>query len=133
MQSKKYFCTRVKICIYANFLTYANFIYVKPALVCFQNDLICFKGNWWHNCCHDNIYLFIKTPMGELKISRCWHVVLLLLFDGYSSYINTLKQELSGTKAYKETSEEKNGHCNHLALNFSVCVKERQDRLPTMY
>ena len=26
-----------------------------------------------------------------------------------------------------------NGHCNHLALNFSVCVKERQNRLPTMY
>ena len=26
-----------------------------------------------------------------------------------------------------------NGHCNHLALNVSVCVKERQDRLPTMY
>ena len=26
-----------------------------------------------------------------------------------------------------------NGHCNHLALQFSVCVKERQDRLPTMY
>ena len=22
-----------------------------------------------------------------------------------------------------------NGHCNHLALNFSVCVKEGQDRL----
>ena len=58
----------------------------------------------------------------------------LLLFDGY---INTLKQELSGTKAYKETSEEEksvvNGHCNHLALKCSVCVKERQDRLPTMY
>ena len=52
-------------------------------------------------------------------------------------YINTLKQELSGTKAYKVTSEEKksvvNGHCNHLALKFSVCVKERQDRLLTMY
>ena len=51
--------------------------------------------------------------------------------------MNTLKQELSGTKAYKETSEEEkcvvNGHCNHLALNFSVCVKERQGRLPTMY
>ena len=51
--------------------------------------------------------------------------------------INTLKQELSGTKAYKETSEEEksvvNGHCNHLALTLSVCVKERQDRLPTMY
>ena len=26
-----------------------------------------------------------------------------------------------------------NGHCNHLALKLSVCVKERQDRLPTMY
>ena len=26
-----------------------------------------------------------------------------------------------------------NGHCNHLALKFSVFVKERQDRLPTMY
>ena len=25
------------------------------------------------------------------------------------------------------------GHCNHLALKFSVYVKERQDRLPTMY
>ena len=52
-------------------------------------------------------------------------------------YINILKQELSGTKAYKETSEEGksvvNGHCNHLALKFSVCVKERQDRLPTSY
>ena len=41
------------------------------------------------------------------------------------------------TKAYKDTSEEEksvvNGHYNHLALQFSVCVKERQDRLPTMY
>ena len=26
-----------------------------------------------------------------------------------------------------------NGHCNHLALKFSVCVKERKDRFPTMY
>ena len=26
-----------------------------------------------------------------------------------------------------------NGHCNHLTLRFSVCVKERQDRLPAMY
>ena len=35
------------------------------------------------------------------------------------------------------TSEEEksvvNGHCNHLALKCSVCVKERQNRLPTMY
>ena len=26
-----------------------------------------------------------------------------------------------------------NGHCKHLALKFSVYVKELQDRLPTMY
>ena len=26
-----------------------------------------------------------------------------------------------------------NGHCNYLTLQCSVCVKERQDRLPTMY
>ena len=26
-----------------------------------------------------------------------------------------------------------NGHCNHLAPKFSVCGKERQDRLSTMY
>ena len=47
-------------------------------------------------------------------------------------YIKTLKQELNGSKAYKDTSEEEksvvNGICNHLALKFSVCVKERQDR-----
>ena len=52
-------------------------------------------------------------------------------------YINTLKQERIGTKAYKETSEgEKsvvNGHYNYLVLKISVYVKERQDRLLTMY
>ena len=51
--------------------------------------------------------------------------------------VNTLEQKLSGSKAYKETSEEEksvvNSHCNHLDIKFSVCVKERQDRLPTMY
>ena len=39
-------------------------------------------------------------------------------------YINTLKQELNGTKAYEETSKDE---------KFAVDVKERQDRLPTMY
>ena len=42
-------------------------------------------------------------------------------------YINTLKQELSGTKAYKETSEKEksvvNGHCNHLALKFLYVLR----------
>ena len=48
-----------------------------------------------------------------------------------------MKQELSGTKAHKETSEEEKSvvfsHNNGIALQFSVNVKERQDTLPTMY
>ena len=52
-------------------------------------------------------------------------------------YINTLKQELNGTKAYEETSiDEKSvvySHSNEIPKTFAVDVKERQDRLPTMY
>ena len=51
--------------------------------------------------------------------------------------IQTLKQQLSGTKPYKEVSAEEhsvvNNHCSHLPLTFSVNVKDRQDKLPTMY
>ena len=52
-------------------------------------------------------------------------------------YINTLKQELNGTKVYEETSiDEKSvvySHSNEIPNKFAVDVKERQDRLPTMY
>ena len=52
-------------------------------------------------------------------------------------YINTLKLELNSTKAYEETfSDEKtvvNRHSNDLPYTFAVNVKERQDKLPTMY
>ena len=54
-------------------------------------------------------------------------------------YINTLKQELNGTKAYEETSKNEKSvvysHLNeiHVHNKFAVDVKERQDRLPTMY
>ena len=52
-------------------------------------------------------------------------------------YIYTLKQELNGTKAYEETSiDEKSvvySHSNEIPKKFAVDVKERQDRLPTMY
>ena len=49
-------------------------------------------------------------------------------------YINTLKQELRPTKeTFEEEKSVVNGHCNHLALKCSVCVKERKDKLPTMY
>ena len=52
-------------------------------------------------------------------------------------YINTLKQELNGTKAYEETSKDEKSvvysHLNEIPKTFVVDVKERQDRLPTMY
>ena len=52
-------------------------------------------------------------------------------------YINTLKQEPNGTKAYKETSTDEktvvNSHSNDLPYKFAVNVKERQDKVPTMY
>ena len=46
-------------------------------------------------------------------------------------YINTLKQELNGTKAYKETSKDEKSvvysHSNEIPKKFAVYVKERQD------
>ena len=52
-------------------------------------------------------------------------------------YINTLKQEINGTKAYEETSTDEktvvNSHSNELPYKFVVNVKERLDKLPTMY
>ena len=52
-------------------------------------------------------------------------------------YINTLKQELNGTKTYEKTSiDEKSvvySHSNEIPNKFAVDVKECQDRLPTMY
>ena len=52
-------------------------------------------------------------------------------------YINTLKQELNGTKAYEETPIDEMSvvysHSNEIPKNFAVDVKERQDMLPTMY
>ena len=51
-------------------------------------------------------------------------------------YVNTLKQELDGTRAYLETHTEMsvvNALLNDLPVKFSVCVNEGQDKLPTMY
>ena len=52
-------------------------------------------------------------------------------------YINILKQELNGAKAYEETLiNEKSvsySHSNEIPNKLAVDVKERQDRLPTMY
>ena len=52
-------------------------------------------------------------------------------------YVNTLKQELDGTRAYLETDTDEmsvvNAHLNDLPVKFSVCVNEGQDKLHTMY
>ena len=52
-------------------------------------------------------------------------------------YINTLKQELSGTKAYKQTSAKDKSVPNHHifqnATRLGVSVDEDQERLPTFY
>ena len=46
-------------------------------------------------------------------------------------------QELSGTKAYKQTSEKEksviNNHIFHNATRFAVSVNEDQERLSTFY
>ena len=52
-------------------------------------------------------------------------------------YVNTLKQELDGTRANLETDTDEmsvvNAHLNDKPVKFSVCVNEGQDKLPTMY
>ena len=52
-------------------------------------------------------------------------------------YIDTLQQELSGTKAYEQTSAEEKSVINHHifqnATRFGVSVGEDQVRLPTSY
>ena len=52
-------------------------------------------------------------------------------------YIDTLKQELSGAKAYEQTSDKEksviDNHIFHNATRFAVSVNEDQERLPTFY
>ena len=52
-------------------------------------------------------------------------------------YIDTLKQELTGTKAYEQTSEKEksvfNNHIFHNATGFAVSVNEDQENLLTFY
>ena len=52
-------------------------------------------------------------------------------------YVNTLKQELDGTRAYLETDTDEmsvvNAHLNDSPVKFFVCVNECEDKLPAMY
>ena len=69
--------------------------------------------------------LFLIAPFPDLCLLVPFH------------YVNTLKQELDGTRAYLETDTDEvsvvNAHLNDLPVKFSVCVNEGQDKLPTMY
>ena len=52
-------------------------------------------------------------------------------------YIDTLTRELSGTKAYEQTSDKEksviNNHIFHNATRFAVSVNENQEKLSTFY
>ena len=52
-------------------------------------------------------------------------------------YINTLIQELGSTKTYKQISTDErsivNAHFIEITTKFAVRIKEKQDRLPTLY
>ena len=62
-------------------------------------------------------------------------LIMLLLCDDY--YINTLKQELGSTKTYERISTDErsivNTHSIGSTAKFAVTIKEKQDRLPTLY
>ena len=66
--------------------------------------------------------------------------ILTILGDrillGGGVYINTLKQELFGTRAYQEKDSDEmyvvNAHLNELSVTFSICFSECQDKLLTM-
>ena len=65
---------------------------------------------------HRKYVLVLADKAANNVVVRCWRL----------HYIITLKQELNGTKAYNEASEEEKsfvyGHCDHLALTFSVNI-----------
>ena len=52
-------------------------------------------------------------------------------------YINTLKQELGSTKTYERISTDEksivNTHSIDITAKFALSIKEKQDRLPTLY
>ena len=52
-------------------------------------------------------------------------------------YINTLIQELGSNKTYKRISTDErsivNAHSIEIIAQFAVSIKEKQDRLPTLY
>ena len=78
--------------------------------------------------CLDFMFVLVPADKSANNVFVVWRL----------HYINTLKQELGGTKAYKlkNLAHEKSvvfDHCCHTATEFAVNIKEDQERLPTMY
>ena len=70
------------------------------------------------------IFLQLKQGIQEFGSSRQGRICRL-------HFINTLKQELNGTKDYEETTiDVVNSLSNDLHYKFAVNVQERQDKLP---
>ena len=63
-------------------------------------------------------------------------LIMLLLCDDFY-YINTLIQELGSTKTYERISTDERSIVNtnsiDITAKFAVSIKEKQDRLPTLY
>ena len=86
-------------------------------------------------------YRYLKSGIKEFR----WKFVLVPADKSANNvvvvwrlhYINTLKQELTGTKAFKQTSEKEKSVINnqifHNVTRFAVSVNEDQERLPTFY
>ena len=62
---------------------------------------------------------------------------MLLLFDGLTIYINTLKSEISTAKTNELISTDEksvaNKHCNEIVTKFALCIAKSQERLPMFY
>ena len=73
----------------------------------------------------------------KLDIQELHMKYVLVPSEKAANNVNTLKQEMSGTKANEEISEDEKSiifrHCTDVALKFSVNVKEQQDKLRMMY
>ena len=70
------------------------------------------------------MYVFVPAEKAENYVVVVWRLYCIL----------TLKQELCGTRTYKETSAEENfvvnDYCSHFPLKFSVNFKDRQESFP---
>ena len=59
-------------------------------------------------------------------------LIMLLLCDDFI-ISNSLIQELGSKKTYKRISTDERSNVNTHSIDIAVSIKEKQDRLPTLY